>query len=67
MLELAMRTDPRTGRAMLDCDDIATILDQVDDQEHFQEPMAQALFDLIMEREGVISFPVRGVGEAGFA
>jgi hypothetical protein len=52
LLDLAMRFDASTGEDVLDSGAILDILAQVDDAEHFQDPMAQALTDLILEREG---------------
>ena len=54
MFELAMSVDPTTGHTVLTKDDIVTILSQVDDASHFRDPMACALLDLVMERDGAI-------------
>lgn len=54
MLDLAVTIDSSNGKAMLRRDDIVTILSQVDDEDHFREPLATALFDFIMERDAVI-------------
>lgn len=50
MLDLATSVDSKTGNDTLSVQDLVTILDQVDDETHFREPMAIALLELIFER-----------------
>lgn len=54
MLELAVNIDDETGDAILTSDDIDTVLSQVDDPGHFEEPMAQALLAMILESDTTI-------------
>jgi hypothetical protein len=54
MLELALTLDPSTDKGVLTRDSIATILGQVDDVEHFREPLATALLDFVLSRDARI-------------
>jgi hypothetical protein len=62
LLEAAVHADA-TGRLLLGADDIEAILQQVDDREHFADPMAQALLELILERAATIVLPAETASE----